>query len=54
VIFNTTDSNEGWNGIGQMNGLKSEGVYVYFLSIKDRENKEYQFRGTVTMLIDEN
>lgn len=54
-IFNTDDSNQGWDGRGgQFNDLRPEGVYVYFLSIKDRDNKEYQFRGTVTMLIDEN
>lgn len=53
VLFNTDDVNEGWDGRNSLNSLVSEGVYVYFLSIRDRDNKEYQFRGTVTMLIDQ-
>jgi hypothetical protein len=53
VIFNTDDPNLGWDGRGSMSEMKPEGVYVYFLSIRDRDNKEYQYRGTVTMLKDE-
>lgn len=53
VLFNTDDASQGWDGRNRFSKVVSEGVYVYFLSIKDRDNKEYQFRGTVTMLIDE-
>lgn len=52
VLFSTDDSSEGWDGQGGLNGLVSEGVYVYMLSFEDRDGKEYVFRGIVTMLID--
>ena len=52
VIHSTTDRFEGWNGDDQFGDLKSEGVYVYHLSFEDRDGKEYNFRGSVTMLID--
>ena len=52
VLFNTDDVDEGWDGRNYLNALVSEGVYIYFVSIKDRDNKEYQYRGSVTMLID--
>lgn len=52
VIWTTNDKDEGWNGTGVGNGLVSEGVYVYMVSFQDRDAKEYVFRGTVTMLID--
>lgn len=53
-IFNTTDRNEGWNGVNQLdNENYQEGTYVYHLQFTDREEKEYDYRGTVTLLIAE-
>lgn len=52
VLFTTNDRNEGWDGTGGLNGLVSEGTYVYMLTFEDRDAKEYVFQGTVTMLID--
>lgn len=51
-IFNTTDRYLGWNGVNETyGGYHEEGVYVYFLSFQDRDGKDYEFRGTVTLLI---
>lgn len=52
VIFQTRDRNEGWNGEADFGDLKPEGTYVYHLVFYDREGKEYNYRGFVTMLID--
>lgn len=51
IVFTTDDRNLGWDGTGQL-GLKPEGTYVYFLRFEDRDGKEYEYRGSVTMLID--
>ncbi len=51
VIFQTNDRNEGWDGRGPLGDIKPEGTYVYYLYFEDREGKDYQYRGTVTMLI---
>jgi hypothetical protein len=52
-IFYSVDANEGWDGTNQsLGGFHQEGVYVYHLKIKDRDEKAYDFRGTVTLLID--
>ncbi|MFT4602245.1 MAG: hypothetical protein ACI857_002431 [Arenicella sp.] len=53
ILFNTDDAYQGWDGRNRFSKIVSEGVYVYYLTIKDRDGKEYQFRNTVTMLIDE-
>lgn len=53
IVFQTDDRNEGWNGEGDFNNLVPEGTYVYHLQFNDRENKKYDYRGFVTMLIDE-
>lgn len=54
-VFFTTDANEGWDGSG--NNIWDEkvpqGVYVYFLSIEDRDGQVYEYRGTITVLFDE-
>ncbi|MBL7898347.1 MAG: gliding motility-associated C-terminal domain-containing protein, partial [Crocinitomicaceae bacterium] len=52
VVFQTDDREEGWNGESDMNNLVPEGTYVYHLQFNDRENKKYDYRGFVTMLID--
>jgi hypothetical protein len=52
-IYITTDRNEGWDGRDAGGNLKPEGTYVYYLTFTDRDNKQYQFRGIVTMLIDQ-
>lgn len=52
MIFQTQDRNEGWNGEAEFGDLKPEGTYVYHLVFYDREGKEYNYRGFVTMLID--
>ena len=52
VIFNTLNRNEGWDGTDVNYVLNQEGVYVYYLTFEDREGKEYQYRGIVTMLVD--
>jgi gliding motility-associated-like protein len=52
VIFTTNDSQEGWDGRDANGDLKSEGVYVYVLSIEDRNADEHVFKGSITMLID--
>jgi len=50
IVFNTTDRFLGWNGVGNDGDLKSEGVYVYLLRFKDEFGKEYEFKGSLTML----
>lgn len=51
-IYNTTDRNEGWNGVNEtFGGYHEEGVYVYHLTFKDREGNDYVYDGTVTLLI---
>ena len=51
-IFNTLNRDEGWNGENTtFGGYHEEGVYVYFLRFKDREGNDYEYRGTVTLLI---
>ena len=52
-VFVTQDRDEGWDGRDSGGDLKPEGTYVYYLTFADREGKEYQFRGFVTMLIDQ-
>lgn len=52
-IYVTQDRFEGWDGRGQSGDLKAEGTYVYYLTFDDRDGKEYQYRGFVTMLIDQ-
>ena len=52
VIFNTLNKDEGWDGTASFGDLKPEGVYIYYLTFDDREGKQYQYRGIVTMLID--
>ncbi len=54
-IFNTADRYEGWNGENLIaGGYHEEGIYVYHVSFKDREGNEYDYRGTVALLIGEN
>jgi len=50
IVFNTTDRFLGWNGVANDGDLKSEGVYVYLLRFKDEFGKEYEFKGSLTML----
>ncbi|WP_027421335.1 T9SS type B sorting domain-containing protein [Crocinitomix catalasitica] len=52
IIFQSDDPYEGWDGYNNVfNRIHEEGMYVYFLAITDRNAKEYQFRGTVALLI---
>lgn len=52
-LFNTTDRNEGWNGVNEtLGGYHAQGVYVYQLTFEDRDGQRYDYRGTITMLID--
>lgn len=54
-IFNTNNRYEGWDGVNEtFGGYHQEGTYVYHLTFKDRDNKDYHYRGTVTLLIAEN
>jgi len=49
VIFETTDIEDAWDG--RMNGkLVQEGVYTYFITVKDGNGRPHEARGTVTML----
>ncbi|MEZ4800484.1 MAG: gliding motility-associated C-terminal domain-containing protein [Flavobacteriales bacterium] len=49
VIFDTTDITEQWDGF--MNGRPvQEGVYVYYISVKDGQGRLEERRGTVTLL----
>lgn len=50
IVFNTTDRDLGWNGEGNDGDLKSEGVYVYLLRFKDEFGKDYEFKGSLTLL----
>lgn len=53
-IFITSDRYEGWNGENLLfGGYHEEGVYVYQLTFTDREGNEYDYQGTVTLLIGE-
>jgi hypothetical protein len=50
IVYNTTDRYVGWNGEGNDGDLKQEGVYVYLLRFNDEFGKEYEFKGSLTML----
>jgi len=53
-IFISSDRYEGWNGENLLfGGYHEEGVYVYHLTFTDREGNEYDYQGTVTLLIGE-
>ncbi len=53
-LFTTTNRFEGWNGANiQLGGFHEEGVYVYQLTFTDREGKNYDYQGTLTLLIGE-
>ena len=47
VVFKT-DNSENWNG--QIKGTYTQGVYGYLITVYDEDNKEYLFKGTVTLL----
>lgn len=50
LIYRTDDINEGWDG--NMNGkLVPEGMYAYFIAIRDGQGKLHERRGTLTMLV---
>jgi len=52
-IFSTSDRYEGWNGLNtSLGGYHAQGVYVYQLTFEDRDGQFYDYRGTVTMLVD--
>jgi gliding motility-associated-like protein len=51
VVFQTTDPNQGWNGEHDASGkLVTNDLFCYVLKIKDGNNQEYSFRGTVAVL----
>ena len=51
-IITTQDRNEGWNGMNEYdNEIYEEGIYVYYLTFKDRDGNDYEYRGTVALLI---
>jgi len=50
LIFNTQDRYLGWNGKHNDGSPQQEGVYVYLLTFKDGFGKDYQFKGSVTLL----
>ncbi|OFX79410.1 MAG: hypothetical protein A2X12_00255 [Bacteroidetes bacterium GWE2_29_8] len=49
IVFETTDMNQGWNGQTKK-GVAPYGIYLYFLYFNDSNGKEYQFKGTITLL----
>lgn len=50
-IFETEDSEEGWNGAKDNNGsLLPVGTYVYFVQFDSAGNQQYQYRGKVTLV----
>lgn len=49
-FFTTKDINTGWRGEAPNAGIAQEGVYVYFITVKDARGDEVQRRGTVTLL----
>lgn len=50
VVFNTQDRYLGWDGKDENGKAYEEGVYVYQLQFKDGFGKEYDYKGSVTML----
>jgi gliding motility-associated-like protein len=50
VIFNTQDRYLGWDGKNENGKPYEEGVYVYQLKFKDGFGKEYEYKGSVTLL----
>lgn len=51
VVFQTTDSNLGWNGEHETSGkLVTNDLFCYVLKLKDGNNQEYFYRGTVSVL----
>jgi gliding motility-associated-like protein len=49
VIYETDDINQPWDG--RMNGkLVQEGVYAYYISVRDGNGRPHEARGTVVML----
>lgn len=50
VIFTTEDINEGWDG--DFNGKRvPEGMYAYFIAVRDGQGQLHERRGTLTMLV---
>ncbi len=48
-VFETTDYNEGWNGVFE--GKKAEtGAYAYYIYITNAYNKSFEKRGTVMLM----
>jgi hypothetical protein len=49
VIFETTDTNKGWNGKFKDVQLASD-VYVYYLEIVTASNRRVTKKGTITLI----
>jgi len=50
IIFDTENRHFGWDG-RQASGLfVQEGVYIYLLTFSDKEDKNYEYSGAVTVL----
>ena len=50
LLYKTTDINAGWDG--KFNGRRvPEGLYAYFIAVRDGQGQLHERRGTVTMLI---
>jgi gliding motility-associated-like protein len=53
LIFQSKDPLQGWDGAHRLDNKQTpEHVYAYVLRVKDGNNQEYTFRGSVTMLPD--
>ena len=48
-LFETTDANAGWDG-NYLGKMSPNGVYVYKISVKSKENKLTQHNGTFTLI----
>lgn len=49
VVFKTNSLEEGWDG-SYKGEATTDGVFVYYIQAKGYDNKNYTFRGTVTMV----
>lgn len=48
-VFTTTDWNQGWDGT--FNGeVAQAGIYMYYLSFKGRDKRNYDQRGSITLI----
>jgi len=50
VVFNSSDLEEGWKGMDSHNSYLSNGIYVYHISVYDKNGKLWVYNGEISLL----